>query len=143
MLHRVTQGRVIDKTTLYKMKRILLVDDESDVCFVLGLVLSENGFVVDSYENPTLALEKFKAYSYDLIVLDIKMPELNGFALYREIKRLDKKVKVCFLTAAEMYYEEYPDIFSSLPINHFIRKPIDNEELLSRIKVILVDDTAI
>ena len=62
------------------MKRILLVDDESDVCFVLEKVLGENGFVVDSYENPTLALEKFKAYSYDLAILDIKMPDLNGFA---------------------------------------------------------------
>ena len=125
------------------MKRILLVDDESDVCFVLREVLSENGFVVDSYENPELALEKFKAHSYDLVVLDIKMPELNGFALYREIKKLDKKVKVCFLTAAEMYYEEYPDIFSSLPKKYFIRKPIENEELMARINEIIADGTNI
>src|SRR5215831_2231951 len=68
------------------MKRILLVDDESDVCLVLREVLSENGFVVDSYENPTLALEKFKAHSFDLVVLDIKMPDLHGLALYREIQ---------------------------------------------------------
>ena len=123
------------------MKRILLVDDESDVCLVLREVLSENGFVVDSYENPTLALEKFKAHSYDLVVLDIKMPELNGFDLYREIKKLDKKVKV--LTAAEMYYNEYPDIFSSLPNKYFIRKPIQNEELIARINEIIADDTNI
>src|SRR5215472_7409584 len=123
------------------MKRILLVDDESDVCFVLREVLSENGFVVDSYENPTLALENFKAHSYDLVVLDIKMPELNGFDLYREIKKLDKKVKV--LTAAEMYYNEYPDIFSSLPNKYFIRKPIQNEELIARINEIIADDTNI
>jgi DNA-binding response OmpR family regulator len=51
--------------------------------------LSENGFVVDSYENPTLALENFNTHSYDLIILDISMPELNGFALCREIKKLD------------------------------------------------------
>ena len=113
-------------------KRILVVDDESDVCFVLRQVLSENGSVVDSYENPFLALEKFKAHSYDLVIPDIKMPDLNGFALYREIKRLDKKVKVCFPTAGEMYYDEYQDIFSSLSVNHFIRKPIDNKELLNR-----------
>jgi two-component system catabolic regulation response regulator CreB/two-component system response regulator ChvI len=124
-------------------KRILVVDDESDVCFVLEKVLGENGFVADSYENPFLALENFKAHSYDLAILDINMPDLNGFALYREIKRLDKKVMVCFLTAGEMYYDEYPDIFSSLPANRFIRKPIDNEELLNRVKEILVDDTNI
>ncbi|HXX97030.1 MAG TPA: response regulator [Candidatus Bathyarchaeia archaeon] len=129
------------KTTSCKVKRILLVDDESDVCFVLEKVLGENGFVVDSYENPTLALEKFKAHSYDLAVLDIKMPDLNGFALYREIKRLDKKVKVCFLTAGEMYYGAYSDIFSSVSGNCFIRKPIENEELVKRINEIIVDGT--
>ena len=120
-------------------KRILLVDDESDICFVLGKVLSENGFVVDSYENPTLALENFNARSYDLIILDIRMPDLNGFALYREIKRLDKKVKICFLTAGEStpYYGVYSDIFSSLPANCFIRKPIENEELMERINEII------
>jgi len=123
------------------MKRILLVDDESDVCFVLEKVLGEYGFAVDSYENPKLALEKFKSHSYDLVILDIKMPELNGFALYREIKRLDKKVKVCFLTAAEKYHDTYSDIFSSLPNKYFIRKPIQNEELMARINEIITDDT--
>jgi two-component system catabolic regulation response regulator CreB/two-component system response regulator ChvI len=122
-------------------KRILLVDDESDICFVLDKVLSENGFVVDSYENPTLVLENFNARSYDLIILDIKMPELNGFALYREIKKLDRKVKVCFLTAGEMYYGIYSDIFSSLSANCFIQKPIENEELMKRINEIIADDT--
>src|SRR5215470_9210891 len=78
---------------------------------------------------------------YDLVILDIKMPELNGFALCREIRRLDKKVKVCFLTAGEMYEGVYLEIFSSLPANHFIRKPIDNEELIKRINEIITDDT--
>jgi len=122
------------------MKKILVVDDEPDVCFVLEELLSENGFVVDSFENPTLALEKFKAYSYDLVVLDIKMPELNGFALYREIKRFNKKVKVCFITAGEIYYNEYSDIFSSIPAKYFIRKPIENEELMKRINEIIADE---
>jgi DNA-binding response OmpR family regulator len=121
-------------------KRILVVDDEIDVCFVLDKLLGENGFVVDSYLDPLLALEKFKPHSYSLVILDIKMPYLNGFALYREIMRLDKKVKVCFLTAGEMYYG-YSDIFSSLPANCFIRKPIENQELMNRINEIIADDT--
>ena len=70
------------------------------------------------------------------------MPNLNGFALYREIKRLDKKVKVCFLTAGEMYYG-YSDIFSSLPAQFFIRKTIDNEGLIKRINEIIADDTQV
>jgi DNA-binding response OmpR family regulator len=124
-----------------KMKKILIVDDESDICFVLNKILSENGFVVDSYENPMLALENFNARSYELIILDIRMPELNGFGLYREIEKLDKKVKVCFITAGEVYYDVYSDIFSSVPANYFIRKPIENEELIARINEIIGRDS--
>jgi DNA-binding response OmpR family regulator len=118
-------------------KRILVVDDESDICLVLERVLGENGFVVDSYDDPLIALEKFKADFYNLVILDIKMPELDGFSLYRKIKRLDKKIKVCFLTAGEMYYRVDSDIFSSVPANCLIRKPIENEELLARINEIV------
>jgi two-component system catabolic regulation response regulator CreB/two-component system response regulator ChvI len=123
-------------------KRILVVDDESDVCFALENLLSEDGFVVDSYDHPFIALDKFKPHLYNLVILDIRMPELNGFALYREIRKLDKKVKICFLTAGEMYYG-YSDIFSSLPANYFIRKPIENEELIERINEIIVHDTQV
>jgi DNA-binding response OmpR family regulator len=125
------------------VKRILVVDDEQDVCYVLENVLNENGYVVDSYEDPLLALEKFNADLYDLIVLDIKMPDLNGFSLYREIKRLDKKANVCFLTAREKCNGAYSDIFSSLPANCFIRKPIENEELVRRINENILDDTTV
>jgi two-component system catabolic regulation response regulator CreB/two-component system response regulator ChvI len=112
------------------MKKILVVDDESDICLTLANVLKDR-FVVHTFDDPLLALQNFRKELYDLLILDIKMPNLNGFALYREIKRLDKKVKVCFLTAAEMYYGIYSDIFSSLPANRFIRKPIGNEELMN------------
>ena len=78
-------------------KSILIVDDESDICFVLAKVLRNNGFVVDSYDDPVVALEKFNSDLYNLVMLDIKMPELNGFELYREIRKLDKKIKICFL----------------------------------------------
>jgi len=121
---------------------ILVVDDESGVCFMLQEVLRNDGFVVESYKDPLLALSNFKARSYSLVILDIRMPGLNGFALYREIRRLDKKVKICFLTAGEMYYG-YSDIFTSVPAKYFIRKPIDNEELMKRINEIMLDDTTL
>ena len=124
-------------------RRILVVDDDSDVCLALERILDEHGFTVDSYMNPLLALQKFKADLYGLVILDIKMPELNGFVLYREIKSLDKKVKVCFLTAGEMYYGVYSDIFSSIPANYFMRKPIDNEELMKWIYDIIFDEPMI
>ncbi|MGA9150191.1 MAG: response regulator [Candidatus Nitrosopolaris sp.] len=98
--------------------------------------------MVDSYEDPFLALKRFKADLYNLVILDIKMPELNGFELYREIRKLDKKVKICFLTAGEMYYGG-SDIFSSLPSSYFIRKPIDNLGLIEHINGIIGHDTQV
>lgn len=136
----LTKEQDYEKQYHYR-KRILIVDDDTDVCFVLEKVLGEKGYMVDSNENPTLALENFNAHSYDLVILDIKMPDLDGFALYREIKRLDKKVKLCFLTAGETYYGLYSDIFPSLPANCFILKPIENEELMKRIDEIISNDT--
>lgn len=118
-------------------KRILVIDDEPDVNITLHKVLEKNGFIVDSYENPFLALDNFKSHYYDLLILDIKMPDMNGFSVYREIKKLDQKMKVCFLTAGEMYYGPYSDIFSSLPANCFIRKPITSEELLKHIDEVM------
>jgi DNA-binding response OmpR family regulator len=118
-------------------KRILVIDDEPDVNITLRKVLEKNGFIVDSYENPFLALENFKPHYYDLLILDIKMPKMTGFSFYREIKKRDDKLKICFLTAGEMYYGSYSDIFSSLPANCFIRKPITNDELLEHIDRIM------
>jgi DNA-binding response OmpR family regulator len=114
-------------------RKILVVDDESDVNRSLREVLEPNGFKVDSYEDPLMALENFRTRYYDLSILDIKMPEMNGFSFYREIKKLDKNLKICFLTAGEMYYGKYSDIFASLPANCFVRKSIGNEELIRRI----------
>ena len=65
------------------------------------------------------------------------MPKMHGFELYRQIKRVDDKVKVCFLTAGEMYYGAYTDIFQALDAQCFIRKPIENEELLKRLNKIM------
>ena len=118
-------------------KRILVVDDEPDVNITLRKVLEKNGFTVDSYENPFLALENFKPHFYDLLILDIKMPDMNGFSFYRDIKKLDEKMKVCFLTAVEINDGEYSDILSSLPDNCIIQKPVINEDLLKIINEVM------
>jgi DNA-binding response OmpR family regulator len=109
----------------------LILDDERNSNTTVEMVLQDNGFRVDSYEDPILALENLKSCFYDLVILDIKMPQMSGFSVYREIRRLDRRIKVCFLTAGDT------DIFSSLPDNYFIRKPIGNEELLKRVHGII------
>ena len=94
-------------------KRILILDDEMDSNITVEAVLRDNGFKVDSYEDPILALENFKSYFYDLVILDIKMPQMDGFVVYNEIKKLDNRIKVCFLTAGEIYYGIFRFIFFS------------------------------
>src|SRR5215510_8954898 len=118
-------------------KRILIIDDEADINTALREILESNGFTVDSFDNPRYALENFKPHFYDLLILDIKMPEMNGFSFYTEIKKLDEKIKVCILTAAKINYREYSDILSSLPDNCIILKPVTNEDLLRIINKVM------
>src|SRR5437588_7586187 len=90
--------------------RILLVDDEYDVAITLKTILEEeqesssyNKFEVDIFNDPKLALSNFKAGCYDLLLIDILMPKMNGFELCKQLKGVDDKVKVCFITAYEIY----------------------------------------
>jgi len=117
------------------MKRILVVDDEYDISLTIKVVLEENGFKVDSFNDATQALENFTAGVYDLVILDVKMPEMNGFNLYKEIRKLDDKVSICFLTAAdELYYEALKKRYPTINENCVIHKPVENESLLRQIK---------
>jgi DNA-binding response OmpR family regulator len=126
------------ETTKDKKRKVLIVDDEPDVNTVLKNVLEQSGFNADSYDDPILALENFKACSYDLLLLDIKMPEMDGFHLYQEMKKIDRKVKVCFLTASEMYYEQFrKEQYSTIDKDLIVRKPIENEDLIKKINTII------
>ena len=116
-------------------KRILIVDDEPDITRLCSLALEYHGFKVDTFNDSEEALSNFKPDYYDLVILDIKMPKMDGFELYYELKKKDNDVKVCFLTASELYYEEFrKKEYCALDRNLFIRKPIDNEELVKEIK---------
>jgi DNA-binding response OmpR family regulator len=84
-------------------KRILLIDDEPDITFTIKDILEDNGFQIDSFNDPILALNSYKSNFYDLVILDIKMPKMDGFELYNKIKEKDPKVKICFLTAIAMF----------------------------------------
>jgi len=129
---------------MHKIKRILVVDDEPDTCLTLTDVLEYTGFEVHAFNDPLLALENFRKDLYDLLILDIKMPKMNGFQLYREIKRIDNKVKVCFLTAGQFDYGAFIDVFSDLKEkNQFIQKPIENEDLIKMINEITSSNYAI
>ncbi|MGA9149652.1 MAG: response regulator [Candidatus Nitrosopolaris sp.] len=84
-----------------KIKRTLVVDDEYDISLTIKVFLEQSGFKVDSFTDADEALENFTTGRYDLVILDVKMPGMSGFRLYREIRKLHDKVSVCFLTAAD------------------------------------------
>ena len=118
-----------------RIKRILLVDDEYDVNLTIRLILEDNGFNVNSFSDASQALENFTAGLYDLVILDVKLPGMNGFSLYEKIKKLDDKVRICFLTAADKaYYEILKKHYPHIKENCVIYNPVDNESLLELIK---------
>jgi CheY-like chemotaxis protein len=136
-------------TNMSSHDSILLVDDEPDITTVLGIGLEDDGFKVDTFNDPLLALSQFKNSSYDLVILDIKMPKMDGFELYREIRKLDDQVKVFFITAFDLLYEEVKNelslllppsqSFTTISDNdsyskYFIKKPIEIDNFVKKIK---------
>jgi len=126
--------------------RILLVDDEVDITMVYTMGLQDNGFKVDAFNDPLQALSDFKSGIYSLVLIDYKMPKMNGFELYQEIRKVDTKVKVCFITAFDVNHgyikKEFKDSSDSMcqegkedsDLKCIIQKPIDLDELVKRIK---------
>ncbi|MRN40004.1 MAG: response regulator [Nitrosopumilales archaeon] len=129
-------------------RRILIVDDEPDIGFTFKLALEKNGFKerVDVYNDPSLALNDFKADLYDLLLLDIAMPRMDGFTFYEKIRKMDSKIRVFFMTAFGVNYEvlagryrtkDYENVLATILENgggRFIRKPIDVFDLVKRVK---------
>jgi CheY-like chemotaxis protein len=134
---RKKKGTLPHKT---KMKRIFLVDDDYDhtMTFKAGLELAE--FEVDAYNDSVVALSEFQPDYYDLLLIDVRMPKIDGFGLYQEIRKIDDKVMVWFITAYETYYK-LKDVsstpqgeMSSIPV---IEKPVEIDRLVKQIKAVL------
>jgi CheY-like chemotaxis protein len=123
-------------------KRILIVDDHPDIIltFKRGLE-AENDyssskifFQVYAYDDPLLALSEFKPNFYDLLLVDVNMPRMNGFEFSENILKLDVNVRVCYISAGEMNIEALREQYPTLSIGCFIKKPITIENLVRRVK---------
>jgi two-component system, OmpR family, response regulator ChvI len=116
-------------------KNILFIDDEKDVTFTIKIILEQTRlFFVDSFNDPNLALRRFKPNVYALVLIDIMMPKMDGFELYEQLKKIDPDVNVCFLTAREMYHHEVREVkHCALNKDLFLQKPISNENLVREI----------
>ncbi len=120
-------------TFRYLMGKILIVDDEFDIVSSIQQGLTRNGFQVDAYTEPQKIAKEFVAGTYDLAIIDIRMPQMNGFELSRELQTKDDKIKICFLTAFDIYYSEFKTMFGSSGVRCFIRKPTTLKSLVSHI----------
>jgi DNA-binding response OmpR family regulator len=123
-------------------RRILVVDDEPDIITALQIGLEAGGFYVDTFTDPELVLSNFKAGLYDFVLVDIIMPKIDGFELYERLKKVDPDVKVCFLTASEMYHEKIRRAkYYALNKDLFLQKPISTSDLIREINKKIINST--
>jgi CheY-like chemotaxis protein len=122
-------------------KKILIVDDNGDdtITFKAGIEEANNykdvnkRIEVYTSNNPVVTLSEFKPNFYDLLLIDIYMPHMNGFELCEKILAIDINVKVCFMSSAEINREALRQIYPAISLRCFIRKPVTIDYLVERI----------
>ena len=138
------KGLIADNSKIKKAKTILVVDDDQNTTLVVksGLENENNShattnkvsYLVHTYNFPTSALSEFKPNYYDLLLIDVEMPKMNGFELSTKILEIDADPKICFMSAAEVNYEALREIYPFVNFGCFIKKPISLEHLIRRVK---------
>ena len=127
-----------------KVKKILLVDDEPDITFTIKNMLYNTGFEIHTFNDPITPLKLYRRNFYDLVILEIKIPNMDGFELYIKIKEKDPTVKICFLTAIAIFDEESrksrPEVDRIITEECFIQKPITTEDLIKKLIDIMNTD---
>ena len=136
------KGLIADNSKIKKAKTILVVDDDQNTTFAVKSGLeNENShttnrisYLVHTYNFPTLALSEFKPNFYDLLLVDVEMPNMNGFEFSTKVLEIDADPKICFMSAAEVNYEALREIYPFVNFGCFIKKPISLERLISRVR---------
>ncbi len=90
-----------------KNKKIMIIDDDVDITNLFAIFLEYNGYIVDAYTNPIEAFNNIRKNSHDLIILDLKMPKMDGMKLYHKINEIDNNVIICLTTADINYIEDF------------------------------------
>ena len=122
-------------------KRILIVDDDPDITFTFKQAFEVNrisgnksSFHVSTYNDPIVALSEFKPDFYDLLLVDINMPKMNGFDFCARVLKIDINPRVCFMSSEFINQEALREQYPSLSIGCFVRKPVTIEDLVKRVK---------
>jgi DNA-binding response OmpR family regulator len=114
---------------------LLLVEDDEALRFIVKDNLEEKGYRVQVAENGQIALEKFNTVPFDLIILDVMLPKIDGFQVAKEIRKMNQQVPIIFLTARSMTEDKITGL--TLGGDDYIPKPFSMEELLLKIKIFL------
>lgn len=120
---------------------IMLVDDEKDLTDAMKAGLEQNGYRVSTFNDGRSAREHYSPGRYDLVITDIRMPGMNGFELYRELSKLDREVRICFLTGFDVSKEEFFKLFPETRVQHLFRKPVMLSKIVHVINEILAKRT--
>jgi CheY-like chemotaxis protein len=136
------KGLIANNSKIKKAKTILVVDDDQNTTLAVksGLenenshTINRISYLVNTYNFPTLALLEFKPNFYDLLLIDVEMPNMNGFEFSTKILEIDADPKICFMSAAEVNYEALREIYPFVNFGCFIKKPISLEHLIRRVR---------
>ena len=127
-----------EKVTSVEQKKlskvILIIDDDPDMTSIFSLGLQDEGFEVYTHNDPLEVLSQFRPNFYDLLLIDINMPKINGIDLSRQILKLDSNVKICFITAGEANIEVLRELYPTRDIGCFIKKPVTIDQLVRRVR---------
>ena len=114
-----------------------MIDDEADITFTFKVGLEDTGlFTVDTFNDPQDVLSNFKPGMYDLLLIDLRMPKMSGYELYKELRKIDATIKVIFLTASESF-EDFQKVFPTFNMNYYVLKPVEINELIKKVNSIL------
>lgn len=116
-------------------KIVLIIDDGPDVAtaFKLGIENTNKRIVVDAFSDPRKALSNFLPNFYDLLLVDINMPCMNGFQLSERILDIDINVKICYMSSGEINCNALGEIYPAISLGCFIKKPVTIDYLIDRI----------
>jgi DNA-binding response OmpR family regulator len=115
--------------------RILLVEDDTSMGYLLTTLLEGEGYSVKHCKDGESGLHLYKPETYDLCILDVMMPRMDGFVLARKLREIDPKVRFLFLTARSLKEDMLHGF--ALGAEDYVRKPFDKDELLCRIQVMM------